>query len=529
MKLSSLTAEAEAFLREEKADGLSFRKLVPTGPYFDLISARLNRTLDVADIMPRFIGYDRTAPEGDRTTCDLCIADEVLNRAHQNHPQDEKLQWLLKAWIDIDDAIENHASSRKTLKEIAQMKNDLDRALAAWPTAELQRIQDLFLAVRKEIGTVPGAQFAPRYVSRIFMREREDADRIGEVQEKNGQPIRVGSFVAVQVSPRTCFQRVVFALGLQPGYHVLAGCGNADDRGSHLYALRNIRLKLKDDADRRSGHAIQRWQLLYAQTHDQALKIKELNTEQLPAKGAQEPETASVLWSQTSGATKGVKRQSLWVTGEPLEKLLSLTPDKSSHNTNRGLALRCSPFTHQWEIIMVLERGDNPDKKSGKPPAFGVPGGTVDDKETIGQALRREFQNEAGTREVEKVLAYIAEQRKKNRKDPSLENIIDRWFLVKPDQEAGHSRNIIETREIKKVLWVPLIELPRFKFQDTRPGKAIWDVRRVDEEKRMFFNHGDALFQILPTLTPHIPSFVLPDNWDELGENLRKFEERDRS
>ncbi|MBU6142311.1 NUDIX domain-containing protein [Patescibacteria group bacterium] len=526
MKLSSLTERAEAFLREEKADKLSFRKLIPAGPYFDLVSARLNQTLDIADITPRFVGYDMTAPEGDRTMCDLCIADEVINKAHHDHPQDEKLQWLVQAWKDLDSAMRGREQPRKTPREVVQMKNDLDRTLAGWTETELQRIQDLFLAARNALGIVSGAQFAPRYVSRIYMRE-EDEHR-GEVQEKSGQPIRVGSFVAVKVWERTCFARAVFALGLRPGYHVLAGCGNADDHGSDLYALRNIRLKLKDDVHRRTDRAMQRWQLLYAQTYDQALKIKELNTEQLPQKDPREPETASSLWVRGSVTERHIERKDLWIQGEELEKLLG-DPDRTYRHTVRAVTLRKSLSRDDWEILLVLERGDQKSggaatKKTGKPPAFGCPGGMVEKNETVGRALTRETENEAQTREVTKVVACVAEYKKAKRPDSDMENI-DHWFVVEVDREAGTSKKLVETLEIKDVRWVPLADLAQFRFQNTRPGKASWNLSVILEQKLMYPNHAANLIRILP----RIPGIVLPENWKEFEENLRKFGEGNRS
>lgn len=537
-KLGSLTAAAKTFLGEEKEDGFSFLRLLPRN-YFDLPSAKGNKTFDVADVTPRFVGYDSTSPEGNKVECSVCLVNRILDKAAADNPEDGKLLQLLWRWNEIDEEIsgkvhfENSPSGthqrHKFPAEISQMKRELDALLAGWTEAELKRLQDIFLNTRKSLGLIAETQFLPRYISRIYMREGDE--QLGEIQEKNGQPIRIGAFVAVNVSPRTCFNRVVFSLGLQPGYHVMAGCGSADDHNSHLYFLRNIRMKLKDDMHRGDNRPIKRWQLLYAQTYEQALNIKKLNDEQPrnPGDSKDEPvaDTLVKMWfSNLSQAV--IAKSEVWTDGEALEKILG-EPDRSMRHTVRGVMVKKSVMTGQYEVLLVVEKGDQKtggerNKKSGKPPAFGCPGGMVENQETVGRALMREVENEAMTSKVVKIVACVSEYKKKKLADAKKENI-DHWFVIEGDREAGNSKNLIEVPEIKDVRWVPLSELANFTFQDTRQGKAVWNVQTIMDRKMMYPNHAANLIKILP----RIPGIVIPDNFKQFEKNLQKFWDENRT
>lgn len=536
-KLSSLTAAAKSFLGEEKEDGFSFLQLLPRN-YFDLPSAKGNKTFDVSDITPQFVGYDSTSPEGNKVECSVCLVNRILDKASAEHPQHEKLQLLLQRWHEIDEAVSGKLSGNDSSgthqrqmfpAEISQMKRGLDAMLAGWTEKELAWIQNTLLDTRKSLGLIAETQFLPRYISRIYMREGDE--QLGEIQEKNGQPIRIGAFVAVSISPRTCFNRVVFTLGLQPGYHVLAGCGSADDHNSHLYFLRNIRMKLRDDMHRGDNRPIKRWQLLYAQTFEQALKIKELNNEQPRNIGDASVETkiSSLTQMWFSNLSQAITSKSeIWTEGEALEKILG-EPDRTFRHTVRGVMVKKSFMTGEYEVLLVVEKGDQKtggdrNKKTGKPPAFGCPGGMVENQETVGRALAREVENESMTSKVTKIIACVSEYKKKKLLDAKKENI-DHWFVIEGDREAGSSKNLIEVPEIKDVRWIPLSDLANFTFQNTRQGKAVWNVQTIMDRKMMYPNHAANLIKILP----RIPGIVLPDNFRQFEKNLQKFWEENRS
>lgn len=538
-KLGSLTAAAKAFLGEEKEDGFSFIQLLPR-KYFDLPSAKGNKTFDVSDVTPRFVGYDLTSPEGKQVECAVCVVNRILDKAAEAHPSHQKLQTLLKRWHEIDEAVFGKSLSeagpsgtyqrQKFPAEISQMKKELDAMLASWTEAELTWIQNALLETRKSIGRIAETQFLPRYISRIYMREGDE--QLGEIQEENGRPKRMGSFAAVRVSPRTCFNRVVFALGLQPGYHVLAGCGSADDHTSHLYFLRNIRMKLKDDLHRGDSRPIKRWQLLYAQTYEQALKIKELNEAQ-PRNAISNEKNETPMNSLTemwfSNLSQAITAKSeIWTEGEALEKILG-DPDRSFRHTVRGVMVRKSFMTGEYEVLLVVEKGDqksggDKNKKTGKPPAFGCPGGMVENQETVGRALAREVENEAMTMKVTKIIACVSEYKKKKIVDSRMENI-DHWFVIEGDREAGSSKNLIEVPEIKDVRWIPLADLANFTFQDTRQGKAVWNVQTIMDRKMIYPNHAANLIKILP----RIPGLILPENFKQFEKNLQKFWDENRT
>lgn len=537
-KLGSLTAAAKTFLGEINEDGFSFLQLLPRN-YFDLPSAKGNKTFDVSDVTPKFIGYDLTSPEGKQVVCSVCLVNRILDKAAADNPEDGKLQQLLWRWHEIDEAVCGRIPSeavssgthqrQKFPQEISQMKKELDVMLAGWTEAELMRIRNIFLETRKSLGQIAETQFLPRYISRIYMREGDE--QLGEIQEKNGQPIRIGAFVAASVSPRTCFNRVVFTLGLESGYHALAGCGSADDHGSHLYLLRNIRMKLKDDMHRGDNRPIKRWQLLYAQTYEQALKIKELNDAQPRNSGEASAEMPASSLSQMwfSNLSQAVTPKSeIWTEGKDLEKILG-EPDRSLRHTVRGVMVKKSFMTGEYEVLLVVEKGDqktggDKNKKTGKPPAFGCPGGMVENQETIGRALAREVENESMTSKVVRIIACVSEYKKKKLPDAKKENV-DHWFVIEGDREAGTSKNLIEVPEIKDVRWIPLSDLANFTFQDTRPGKAVWNVQTIMDRKMIYPNHAANLIKILP----RIPGIILPDNFRQFEKNLQKFWDENRT
>lgn len=536
-KLGSLTAAAKAFLGAEKEDGFSFLRLLPRN-YFDLPSAKGNKTFDVADITPRFVGYDSTSPEGNKVECSVCLVNRILDKALAEHPQHEKLQLLLQRWHEIDEAVSGKTSGddssgthqrQKFPAEISQMKKELDAMLAGWTEKELTWIQNTLLDTRKSLGLMAETQFLPRYISRIYMRE--DDEQRGEIQEENGRPKRMGSFVAVSVSSRTCFNRVVFALGLQPGYHVLAGCGGADDYTSHLYFLRNVRMNLKKDEHRENNRLIRRWQPLYAQTYEQALRLKELNDKHPRNIGDASAEVPASSLTQMwfSNLSQAITTKSeIWTEGEALEKILG-EPDRSFRHTVRGVMVRKSFMTGDYEVLLVVEKGDQKtggekNAKTGKPPAFGCPGGMVENQETVGRALAREVENESMTSKVTKIIACVSEYKKKKLVDSKKENI-DHWFVIEGDREAGSSKNLIEVPEIKDVRWISLSDLANFTFQNTRQGKAVWNVQTIMDRKMIYPNHAANLIKILP----RIPGIVLPENFRQFEKNLQKFWDENRT
>ena len=523
-KLESLTSEAKAKLGELQADGFCFMDLIPRGTgYFDLLSAKENRIFDVADLY-RFIGEDKTAPQGGNTLCDYCLTDRILDKALSDNPGDSLLEDMCRRWCELDAAIGNESHPRKFPSEISKLKKSLDVWFSAISSENLKRVQDIFLAARKSmeadpafLDTLDKVRFIPRFVTCLHMRE-EDGPQIGEVRMKNDQPIRMGAFVAVSVEEQTCFNRVVFALGLKPGYHVLAGCGIANHDRSHLGFLQNIRIK-----PNKNGRS--NWRRLYAQTYDLAMNTKILNDENprnSAGNGAESPVSLRNLWERAANPGKSFGSPELWIIGKELEDKLG-DPDRDFRHTVRAIMARKSRFSSEWEILLVVEKGAQKSggaatRKSGKPPGFGCPGGMVEDNETVGRALVREAENESQTRQISKIVACVLEYEKEKRPDCDRKNV-DHWFVVEGDQEAGLSKRLIESDEIHSIRWVPLKDLPAFSFQDTREGRSVWNVQSIVERKLMYPNHAINLIRAIP----RIPGVVLPENWTEFKDKLRQF------
>ncbi len=512
--LETLSPEAKALLDTVAGDGYSFTHLLPR-KYWEIAGRNIYFPLD-AESLESYVGLDVTAPLGAKTPSAVEVSNLVCNLALEWYPDDEKLQYLLAKWAELEEEAGKDSFPRKRPSEIISLKKEFHSVISLWAVGDIRRLHMMFAKILASLGEQPETCFIPRYIARIHMRE-VDGESLGQIQKKGEKDIRGGSFVAVSVSSGTCFSRVVFTLGLQPGYHVLAGHGNADDPKSDLYLLRNIRMKLKNDIHRQDRRNFEKWGLLYAQTYEGANEIKKLNTfESDDSKKI----TLQDLWLGNSSSKSAVEIQEIWVTGEELEKVLDSQPDPEFRNTVRAVAPRKSSFSDEWEILTVTERGDNAAERTGKPPLVGLPGGMREDGTTLRQTLCRETQNEAQTRSLEEILALVAVQKKKRRVNSEQENI-DSWFYVRLDSEAGLSKKMIEGNEIYSVQWIPLSELANCGFQNTKnKNKTVWDVRKVHERILLSVNHAANLIRILP----RVPGLKLPDNWEVFKQNLRKFQ-----
>ena len=513
--LETFRPEAVSFLNKRAEDQFSFKDLLPRN-YWEIAGQHIYFPLDLEGLSS-YVGLDESAPFGAKTPCAVDVSDLVCNLAVERYPEDEKLQYLISKWTELEEAIGSDAFPRKRPSEIISIKKEFYLTVSSWSVGEIRRLHKIFSDILFSLGDRPETHFIPRYIARIHMRE-QDGELRGQIQKKGEKDIRGGSFAAVSVSQMTCFSRVAFTLGLQPGYHVLAGCGSADHPKSHLYALRNIRMKLKDDIHRQDRRYFERWGLLYAQTHKDADEIKSLNDAD-----AEDSEAATLenLWFGNVPLKSAAKSPEIWVTGEELQRVLDQNDNTVRHTTrNIGLILNPHFGEREPEILLVVERGDNKsggkaNRRSGKPPGWGVPGGTKEKVETLGIAVVREFTNEAQTMNV-KILAYVAEFKKKRLPDHDQDNV-DHWFYSELGSEAGTSKVLIERPEIYKVYAVPLSQLAEFKFQNTR--RAVWDVRRVDEERLIYPNHAHHIIRVLK----RVPGLKLPENFSKFEENLKKF------
>lgn len=528
--LEILTPEAKAFLEKTAEDRFSFEHLLPRN-YFSHVGRVIFYPLTVNDL-GAYVGYDDSAPHGAKTVCAVCLSDLVCDIASWLYPEDEHLQYLLYMWKELEDAASQRSFPRKRPSEVISLKKEFHKIVSSWPLEEIHRLHRIFSRIAESRMKRSRNFFSPRYITRIHMRET-DGELIGQIQKsRNGQDdVRNGSFVVSVVASNTCFSRIPFTLGLKPGCHVIAACGNADGYGkideaeSHLHLLRNFRMVLdsnkrrNQDPNRNSRGGFEKFGMLYAQTYKDAYEVKKL-------KDADAKEvTLEDLWLGKVSAYAKVNIPASWVIGEELKKELG-QPDESLRHTVRAVALRRNLFSGEGEVLTVTEYGDNPEGRTGKPPLVGLPGGMREDNATILQTLCRETENESQTKSLEKVFALVGLHKKNKRMDSDQENL-DHWFYVKLDKEAGLSKKLIEGKEIYAVRWIPISELATCGFQYTgRNGRTVWDVRKVHEQKLFSVNHADWLAKIIPLIISKDPGIgiKLPDNWNEFLENIRKFQ-----
>ncbi|MEK9170411.1 MAG: NUDIX hydrolase [Patescibacteria group bacterium] len=525
-QLDILDEEAKELFFKKESDEFSLHDFMEFNG-IALLSARRNKRL-TADDLKNLCGHDASIPKNEKVRCALCLADLILGEAKLRYPDDEKIQWLIKHYDALDDVLSGRSMNKPSTGLIVELQDEIDATVGSWPVAELENIQKKFIAIKNEIlaADSDSSEMIPRFYVKIQARD-EDEDR-GEIMEKNGKPQYSGSFVLAKADAKNCFKKAVFALGLDPGFHILSGCGNAGKYYSHLYQLRNFRFELSKD----SANAAQFrhwWSLLPPMIYRYALEKKDgFEKESVPA-----DLPVSDLWKRATGADKELKKE-IWIEGEALKAHLGI-PDLAFRHTVRGLAARPNQFTGEWEVLLLVEKGDQKsggkaNTMSGKPPAYGCPGGTVEDNkknieagETIERALCRETEHEAQCRKVVRIIAKVAEIKKQPFPNSPRINY-DHWFYIEVDPEAGMSRNLVETPEIipDSMRWVPLSELVNFTFQDK--DHPVWNLRVILEKKIMYLGHALNLFRILP----RIPGIKLPDNWAGFGENIQKFKQYKR-
>ncbi|GEM_PF-2554729 len=517
--LATLSPEAQAILEKYEEDGFSFKDLLPN-KYWEMAGRHIYFPLDPEGLSD-YVGKDAKAPLGAKTPCVVCIANMVGNLAKERHPENEKLQHLIDRWAELEGEAAKTSFPRKRPSEIIEMKKEFYRTISFWTAFEIRGLQKIFLEILESLGEKPETHFIPRYIARIRMRE-SDGESIGEIQKKGESDIRGGSFVAVSVSPMTCFNRIVFTLGLKPGYHALAGCGNSDHPESHLYQLRNVRMKLKDDIHRGNQRGFEKFGLLYAQTYEAAEAIKKLNDAE-PG----EFQTLGECWFSNPSKPRIKLPETVWVTGSDMDKKLE-THDHSIRHTMRMVTFAPS-IDGTWDLVMVVERGDQKTggkstERTGKPPGLGIPGGQVEKQEVLGATALREFSNEAQTMSS-KILGLFAETRKGRIPGATMDNV-DHWLVALADREACSTKGLVERPEIYKVYRIKLDQLATFGFQDTK--RAVWDLDRVDRCRLLYPNHASHLVAGLPLIVEKgiFPGLKLPDNFQQFKDNLVNFLEK---
>jgi len=508
-KLDIFHPEAKRAFFEKQLDGFSFADFLDMS-ILALAGVRRNRLFALEDLKT-YVGYDNSSPTGEKTVCASCLASLIINEAEARYPNDQKLKTIIGLYDEIDEMLKYMSRKRIPSEEILRTQKRLEGALNSWPIEDLQRIQNIFIGIKNEIlakEKFSGAEMLARYRVQIQSRD-EDEDR-GVIVKKNGKPQYVGSYVIVGVNKYTCFRKIIFVLGLEPGYHIISACGNAGYHESHLYHLRNFRFKLPYQ----DGETRHWWNLLPSKTYSEALEKKRQFEE---TQDIEKNKSLINLWKENQ-SNKEVILEKMWLEGEALKEKISIVPNKDCSHTVRAIALRKNQFTHDWEILLQTEIGDRK-----KPPGIGCPGGTVDYMESIGRSLERETENESMCGKVVKIIAQVAET-KKTRLPGFTKDNFDHWFLVETMNQICLPGTLKEPQEIKadSQKWVPLLELPSFTFQNKR--NPIRNVQTVEIKRMMYLGHAINISRILPRI-PWLKD-ELPPNWNEFLKNIEKFKER---
>lgn len=519
-RLATLTSEAKKLFFKKEEDRQSFAEFVPS-KLLPLAAARENRTFGADDIL-RYIYYDFSAPEGKETMCFVCWANLVLEEAEKMYPHDEDICFLIAKWDELKRANRGQIPDKVFPGEILKIVRKINEFLFSKDVQQLRVIQDKFLAAKRSIeksGIAKEARFIPRKHLRIYMRD-SDEHCLGEVQEIRGKQVWIGSFVSVEIDQRTCFNKIAFVLGLESGCYVLGACGGSEDNYSHLHDLRNFRFYTKNEVHRRSNRPIKIWKRLDAQTYEQAEERKKIRESK-----KKEFDKIEDLWLKGKSIVFSPNQpECVWAVGEELEKKLG-EPDRNYRHTVRGILFLESIIGNEFDILLVVERGDQKSggaatRRTGKPPGWNLPGGMNEKNETIRESLVREFINESCTWEA-KIVAFLGERKKKRLPGASQDNI-DHYFIMSADREAGTSRTLVERSEIHSVYRVPLSKLAEFGFQNTHSPS--WDIDRVVRERLMFPGQANYIIQAIKLAAGIIPGLKIPDNLSQFEKNLHRFQ-----
>lgn len=464
------------------------------------------------------VKLDTSAPNGEKTVCAVCLADEILRVAKNELNENHFFKTLISKYKALDKLMEIYANRNwnsysvylrffEILQRVKLSSKYLDgqAEFGEKYRADLENLQTSLSRIKEKVlKNCPEIYFTPTSQLKTYSRTK-DGHRRGEVVMWHGKPLAIGSFVAIIMNAWIGYAKLLFLLNVR-AEKVLAACQK------HIDELQNIRLRTKTVPHRITNQPLTIFDKLYAQTYENAReKLEGLKV--YSQEKRIEAEQNKITISQ-------------WTEGEELKKMLEEEPDRTYRYTARALAIRKNSLTEAWEILFITELGDRIafGSNKGKPPGIGCPGGMVENNETIGQTLFRETKNEAQCGNVKKVIALVSKNLKAPKPNSKKRNY-DYWFLVETSSEYYLSGKLIESQEIKanSAKWIPLSELATFTFQNSNCPELSPD--KVEEKKMLYLGHAARIAEILP----RIPWLTLPENFTEFKENIKKFKEKLRS
>ncbi|MDO8430045.1 MAG: hypothetical protein Q7S73_01600 [bacterium] len=266
-----LSEEAKDFL--EKGN---FQEFINQKGYFELIWKRRNQSQITLESLGEFCGHDSSIPANVQPVCSVHLARKIQEELESNFSglpspvyQYKGLEDLLKefsgpnrqTWLR-NNYIEFYQKIDAWKKELAHLAKTMD----------LGKVCPAILGIKEKLlksDEVEEFSFAPRFYYRIRTRE-EDGQLAGDiVARKGGSKLKIGSFILIRVDSETQLFKIPFFLGLELGYHILPVCPECTEE------LRNTFFNYKKVQDRRTGRESLRWDLLPAQTYEDAVKRRE--------------------------------------------------------------------------------------------------------------------------------------------------------------------------------------------------------------------------------------------------------------
>ena len=260
-----LSEEAKDFLEKGK-----FQEIITQDKYWELIWGRRNQSQISIEVLREYADYDSSIPADVWRVCSVHPTKEVQKNLTVDWKEIairyEELRGLLEKYNTPGS---RNGWRRDDYAQFFENINRLNKELSALAkNSDYLKLKVETLALKEKILKTNAAQefsFVPRFYHRIRTRE-EDGQLVGDiVLRKDGSKLKIGSFVAIKVESENQLHPIPFLLGLELGWHILPVCPECVDE------LRNVFFDYKKALNRRTNRESLEWDLLPAQTYEDAV------------------------------------------------------------------------------------------------------------------------------------------------------------------------------------------------------------------------------------------------------------------